>query len=84
MASATTSARIQKRARTPHPIERGYFSYETAADYLSVSVPSIKYWAGQGLLIGFRMGKRFRRFSRAELDALAERLRAEGEVEHAS
>ena len=71
MAIATASARVQKRARAPEPIERGYFSYETAAEYLSVSTPTIKYWAGQGILVGFRMGKRLRRFTKAELLSIA-------------
>lgn len=71
----------RSRAKTPaeeQPILRAMYNASEAARYLCVSRNWLYRWIQQGRLSGFKVGTRVRMFTRAELDAFAAELEAEG------
>lgn len=74
----TQATRPAAKTSAPAPTP-ALFSPENAARYLDVSRAQVYRWLAAGRLAGFRVGRR-RHFTRAELDAFAEELAAEGQA----
>lgn len=64
-------------AEAPATIEpRPWLTPDEAADYLQVTRRTLDRWRADGILSAYRFGPRAVRFSRHELDALAQPLPA--------
>lgn len=54
------------------------FSYETAARYLGVSIPTLKRWKAAGIIGHVKLGPRKVYFTQAQLDAVTQTVEPTG------
>jgi excisionase family DNA binding protein len=66
----TSPNRATRRAADP----RKNLTSQEAADYLNISLRTLRNWLSQGLIDGHRVGPRLLRFDADDLDAAVSRL----------